>query len=121
VCSPEEGPRTAQPCSAQIATSFMADKIPNRASGKEGASAALASFHRGFPMNDAIEIVVIYSSIDGCKIKRSFKRLAWARKFAHKWVGPFPEIGRSYAISGDGVDKIEAWGTPLSVLFPEPV
>src|SRR5271155_2603467 len=62
-------------------------------------------------MTNAENIVVLYTSVDGCRIKRAFKRTGWARKFAQKWVGPCPEIGRSYAISDDGVDKIEVWGT----------
>ena len=63
-------------------------------------------------------ITVIYSSIDRVRIRRRFASVAGATNFAHHWVGPHPEIGSSYAISGDGVGKIEVIGATLAELFP---
>jgi hypothetical protein len=62
-------------------------------------------------------IKVKYSSIDGGRVSRSFKTLKGARKFAQHWVGKNPEIGSSYAVSGDGIGKIEVDGCPLADLF----
>lgn len=62
-------------------------------------------------------IKVKYSSIDGGRKSRSFKSLKGARKFAQSWVGKYPEIGSTYAVSGDGVGKIEAEGVKLAELF----
>lgn len=56
-------------------------------------------------------IKVRYSSVDGYRVSRSFKTLKGARAFAQKWVGKNPEIGSSYAVSGDGIGKIEAYGS----------
>lgn len=51
-------------------------------------------------------IKVRYSSIDHYKETKSFSALAAARRFAQKWVGRNPELGSTYAVSGDGVGKI---------------
>lgn len=66
------------------------------------------------------EITVVYRSVDGCRIKKKFKTLPGAQKFAAKYVGKHPEIGSSYAVSGDGVGKVEVWGTTLAEMFPAP-
>jgi hypothetical protein len=55
-------------------------------------------------------IKVKYSSVDGGRMSRSFKSLKGARAFAQKMVGKNPEMGSSYAVSGDGIGKIEAYG-----------
>jgi len=55
-------------------------------------------------------ITVKYSSVDGGRLSRSFKSLKGARAFAQKMVGKHPEMGSSYAVSGDGIGKIEAYG-----------
>lgn len=60
---------------------------------------------------------VIYRSIDGYRVARSFKTLKGARAFAHKWVGETPEIGSSYAISGDGVGKVTLEGCTFAEVF----
>jgi hypothetical protein len=65
-------------------------------------------------------ITVLHTSIDGARQRRSFTSIEKARKFAHDWVGPHPEIGRTYAISGDGVGRIEVTGASLGDLFPPP-
>ena len=62
-------------------------------------------------------IKINYSSVDGYRESRSFKTLKGARKYAQHWVGKNPEIGSSYAISGDGVGKIRAEGVVLADLF----
>lgn len=62
---------------------------------------------------------IYYSSIDGFERRLDTENLVEAQAFAQKWVGKHPEIGSSYAISGDGVGKIEADGVSLSQLFPE--
>lgn len=63
-------------------------------------------------------ITVYYSAVDGFRKTRKFKTLKGARKFAHDYIGPHPEIGRGYAVSGDGVGKIEVDGAALDDLFP---
>lgn len=61
-----------------------------------------------------------YSSVDGYRKSASFKTVKGARKFAQHWVGKHPEIGSTYAVSGDGVGKITAEGIALAELFGEP-
>ena len=65
-----------------------------------------------------MKITVFYSAADGAKITRTFKTLTGAQKFAHKWVGAYPEISPRYAVSGDGVGKITVDGAMLRDLFP---
>lgn len=66
-----------------------------------------------------MDIKVRYSSIDRYSESRRFKTLAGARKYAAKWVGEHPEIGSYYAVSGDGVGKIEVSGdASLKDIFP---
>jgi hypothetical protein len=62
-------------------------------------------------------ITIHYISIDGASIRRSFKTIAGAEKFARKWIGANPEIGSSYAVSGDGVGKVTVKGCTLDELF----
>ena len=65
-------------------------------------------------------IKVKYSSVDSRNGKwRSFKTLSRARKFAQHWIGKTPEIGATYAVSGDGICKIEVKGAKLPDLFGE--
>jgi len=66
------------------------------------------------------KITVLYTSIDGARKRRSFTSIEKARKFAHDWVGPHPDMGWTYAISDDGVGKIEVTGARLDDLFPRP-
>ncbi|MDD2878361.1 MAG: hypothetical protein PHT60_13890 [Acidiphilium sp.] len=72
-------------------------------------------------MNDQARIRVRYSSVDGHNKTRKFDSIDAAREFAQYWVGRHPEMGRTYAISGDGIGKIEVTGTTLATLFPEAV
>jgi hypothetical protein len=66
-----------------------------------------------------MKIRVQYSSIDGYRETKVFKTLAGAQRYAHKYVGAHPEIGSSYAISGDGVGKIMVEGVTEAELFPD--
>ncbi|MGC9271271.1 hypothetical protein [Acidiphilium sp.] len=72
-------------------------------------------------MTNQTIIRVRYSSIDGASRARTFTTIEAARTFAHHWVGKTPEMGGRYAISGDGIGKIEVRGTTLDILFPEAV
>jgi hypothetical protein len=65
-------------------------------------------------------IIVHYRSVDGCAIEETFHSLSDARRFAHHWIGEHPEVGSGYAVSGDGVGTIRAWGVSLAALFPAP-
>lgn len=65
-------------------------------------------------------IKVKYSSIDGAGIDRIFGSLEDAQKWSHRWVGAHPSIGSTYAVSDDGIGKIEVEGCTLAELFPEP-
>lgn len=64
-------------------------------------------------------IKLYFSTIDGCRNVKTFKTLAGARKAAACRVGNTPEIGSSYAISSDGVVKVQAAGATLAELFPD--
>lgn len=72
-----------------------------------------------------MKIAVKYTAVDGFRQRRTFATLAGAQRFAQKWVGETPELGRFYAVSGDGVGKITAEfycdGGALSLadLFPK--
>jgi hypothetical protein len=57
-------------------------------------------------------IKVKYSTIDRFTKRGSFKTIAGARKFAHKWVGKHPDISYSYgyAVSDSGTGKVEIDG-----------
>lgn len=63
-------------------------------------------------------IHILYTAVDGARISRSFKTLKGAKSFAHKWVGAYPEMGSHYAVSGDGIGKVQATGVSLDELFP---
>jgi hypothetical protein len=64
-------------------------------------------------------IKITYQSIDGLRDTRSFKTIEGARKFAQRGVGEHPELGRGYAVSGDGIGKVTvASGCELGDLFP---
>ena len=62
-------------------------------------------------------IRVTYSSVDGARTIKFFPIRAEARAFAVEYVGPHPDLGRNYAISGDGIGKIEVQGCTLQELF----
>ncbi|MCW8309354.1 hypothetical protein AruPA_20230 [Acidiphilium sp. PA] len=72
-------------------------------------------------MNDQTRIKVRYSTVDRYSETREFDTIEPAREFAQSWLGRHPEMGCGYAISGDGIGKIEVAGTTLATLFPEAV
>ncbi len=63
-------------------------------------------------------ITVYYSAVDGYRQTKVFKTVAGASKYATRRLGATPEMGSHYAVSGDGIGKIEATGCPLIDLFP---
>lgn len=65
-----------------------------------------------------MEIKVTYRACDGARIARKFKTLGGAKAFAHKYVGECPEMGSSYAASGDGIGTVRVEGITLRELFP---
>ena len=74
---------------------------------------------KGWKARGAVQVIKVkYSSVDGRGGKwRSFKTLGRARVFAQYWVGKNPEIGSTYAVSNDGIGKIEVMGATLADLF----
>lgn len=67
-------------------------------------------------------IQVRYSAVDGYTERRTFKTLAGARRYAQKWVGEQADIGRTYAVSADGVGTVRVDGATLAELLqPVPV
>jgi hypothetical protein len=64
-------------------------------------------------------IKVTYTSLDGAKEVKRFGTITGASEYAKKWVGDHPTIGSQYAISDDGIGKIEVTGSTLEELFPE--
>lgn len=68
------------------------------------------------------KISIRYSTVDGYKETRKYTTLDGAREFAVKMLGEHPERGMDYAISGDGISKIDNLkGCTLDDLFPAPV
>lgn len=64
------------------------------------------------------DIKVSYRSVDRCSKTRRFKTLEGAQRFAQEWVGETPELGTSYAVSGDGIGTVTIEGATLQELFP---
>ena len=63
-------------------------------------------------------IKVRYSAVDGFSKRKSFKSLKGARKYAIEMLGKYPSFGSYYAVSDDGVGKIEVIsGCKLRDLF----
>lgn len=68
------------------------------------------------------KIVVRYSAVDGFRATRTFKTLAGARKYALERLGTDYELGAHYAVTFDGVGKVEVDGTTLwDLLAADPV
>jgi len=63
-------------------------------------------------------IKVTYSSVDGARKVQRFKTVVGASEWAQQWIGKYPVFGAGYAISDDGIGKIEVTGASLSDLFP---
>ena len=63
-------------------------------------------------------IKIRYSAVDGFSKRKSFKSLKGARKYAIEMLGKYPSFGSYYAVSDDGVGKIEVIeGVALRSLF----
>jgi hypothetical protein len=63
-------------------------------------------------------IKIRYSAVDGFSKRKSFKSLKGARKYAIGMLGKYPSFGSYYAVSDDGVGKIEVIeGVKLRDLF----
>lgn len=67
------------------------------------------------------EIVVRLTTIDHYHKRGKFKTLEGARKFAHRYVGPHPDISATfgYAVGAYGDAKITWEGCTAAELFPE--
>ena len=65
-------------------------------------------------------IMITYSTIDHFRERWGFPNIAAAQAYAFHWIGPHPSCGRNYAISDDGVGKIQVSGATLQELFPAP-
>ena len=63
-------------------------------------------------------ITVTYTSIDRHKESITFTYLSPAQRWAQKWIGKYPTLGRTYAVSDDGIGKITVEGVTLKELFP---
>jgi hypothetical protein len=68
--------------------------------------------------NEARDIKLYFSTIDGCRNTKRFKTLIGAQRAAQNRLGKHPEIGSGYAVAGDGVVKVSAAGASLAELFP---
>jgi hypothetical protein len=63
------------------------------------------------------KITVYYSAIDGARETKTFKTMEKAREYSIAWVGEHAEFGSGYAISDDGIGKIQVEGASLYELF----
>lgn len=65
------------------------------------------------------KVTILYTAVDGSRMIKDFKTLNGAKGFAHKMIGEHPEMGGYYAVSGDGIGKVQVTGVALKELFPE--
>lgn len=65
------------------------------------------------------KVTILYTAVDGSRMIKDFKTLNGAKGFAHKMIGEHPEMGGHYAVSGDGIGKVQVTGVSLNELFPE--
>lgn len=70
-------------------------------------------------MEQSMDIVIRYTSIDGASEKRKYKTLFAAREWARKLVGAHPDCGSYYAVSDDGIGKVTVEGAKLAEIFPD--
>ncbi len=66
------------------------------------------------------QIRIKYSSIDGARMARKFDTIEAAHRFAIRCVGEDHDIGRAYAVSADGIGKIEVSGVSLQDFLAPP-
>ena len=71
-------------------------------------------------MKGTRDITMRYRSLDHYSVTRHFTTLEGARKCAWKWVGETPSVslGFSYAVSDDGIGKVEVSGATFAEVFP---
>jgi hypothetical protein len=71
-------------------------------------------------MTDTSDIIVYYSTVDGYRTSKRFRLsdLPKAKLYAQEWIGKYPSMGSHYAVSDDGIGKIEVAGATLHDLFP---
>lgn len=65
-----------------------------------------------------MEIKITYRACDGYSKSKTFKTLASAQKYAQRQIGEHPEMGGTYAVSGDGIGTIRVQGATLREIFP---
>ena len=66
-----------------------------------------------------VPVTLWASSIDAQEPKkRTYRTLRGAQQYAYQRVGVSPTLGSYYAVSDDGVCKIECEGCTLEELFP---
>jgi hypothetical protein len=58
-----------------------------------------------------------YLTIDHHYVIRKYKSIKNARRFAHRMMGEFPDIGLGYAVSNDGVGTLRCYGCKMADLF----
>jgi len=64
-------------------------------------------------------IRVTYRAVDGYTKSATLRTLNGARGWAQRYLGETPELGQTYAVSGDGVGQITVKGASLFELFPK--
>jgi hypothetical protein len=67
------------------------------------------------------KITLTVRTIDHWRETRHYKTLKGARKFAHRVVGPHPDLGGGYAVSFYGDTVLVFDGASYNELFPAPV
>ena len=70
------------------------------------------------PAVAAPKITLYFTAVDGCASIKTYDTVEAAQTAAHERVGEYPSLGAGYAISDDGVVKVEAVGVSLAKLFP---
>lgn len=66
-------------------------------------------------------ILFCYTSIDGAERREAFFSLDAARERAQYWMGKHPTLGTFYAVTDDGIGRLEITGgeATLQDLFPD--
>jgi len=64
-------------------------------------------------------ITLKYLAVDGFRTEKTFSSLKEAQEFAVLWAGARCEVGRTYAITYDGVGRLTWTGVTAEELFPK--
>jgi hypothetical protein len=67
------------------------------------------------------DITLTVRTVDHWRETRHYKTLKGARKFAHRVVGPHPDLGGGYVVSFYGDTVLVFDGASYNELFPAPV